>query len=206
MAIWKCKSGSCAVLSRIWILTDLRVFCANFLDEKMRLCYVLRFFQVCKGGGSPFHTYIHRNHHQSFWVIRCLGLREHRVVWIFQSCCFQQLFKLLISWAIIGRLPAFLSASDGWVISKRIDQFLLRRQTGSAAWFSDVFVRTAAADGVFKLDSVHLSLHFPKYSKICWRLGNCTEDWVVSGSYRKWLTQHPSDVLTPSLTTDCWWP
>ena len=28
-------------------MTDLLVFCANFLGEKMRLCYFLRFFQVC---------------------------------------------------------------------------------------------------------------------------------------------------------------
>ena len=31
-------------------MTDLRVFCANFLGEKMRLCYFLRFFQVCELG------------------------------------------------------------------------------------------------------------------------------------------------------------
>ena len=48
MAIWWCNLGSYAVLLRIWILTDLRIFCANFLDEEMRLCYVLRFFQVCQ--------------------------------------------------------------------------------------------------------------------------------------------------------------
>ena len=43
-AIWRFNY---AVLSRIWILTDLRVFCANFWGEKMRLCYFSRFLQVC---------------------------------------------------------------------------------------------------------------------------------------------------------------
>ena len=46
MAISWCNSGSYAVLSRIWILSDLRVFCAYFVGENMRLCYFLRFFQV----------------------------------------------------------------------------------------------------------------------------------------------------------------
>ena len=47
-----------AVLSRISILTDLRVFCANFGSEKMRLCYFLRFFHVWVGedcGGAAGH-------------------------------------------------------------------------------------------------------------------------------------------------------
>ena len=35
------------VLSQISILADLRVFCANFGGEKMRLCY---FYVFCKSG------------------------------------------------------------------------------------------------------------------------------------------------------------
>ena len=44
----KAKLGSYAVLSRISILADLRVFCANFGSEKMGLCYFLHFFHVCQ--------------------------------------------------------------------------------------------------------------------------------------------------------------
>ena len=40
------KLGSYAVLSRISILADLRVFCANFGSEKMGLCYFLHFLHV----------------------------------------------------------------------------------------------------------------------------------------------------------------
>ena len=36
-------TGNYAVLSRIWILSDLRIFCANFLSYKVRL----RFLHVC---------------------------------------------------------------------------------------------------------------------------------------------------------------
>ena len=44
MAIWRFNY---AVLSRIWILTKWRVFCANFMGEQMCLCYFSRFLQVC---------------------------------------------------------------------------------------------------------------------------------------------------------------
>ena len=42
----KVKLGSYSVLSRISILADLRVFCANFGSEKMGLCYFLHFLHV----------------------------------------------------------------------------------------------------------------------------------------------------------------
>ena len=35
-----------AVLSQIWIVSDLRAFCAKFLSHKMCLCYFLRFLHV----------------------------------------------------------------------------------------------------------------------------------------------------------------
>ena len=40
--------GIYAVLSWISLLADLCVFCANFRDTKMRLCYFLRFLHVWK--------------------------------------------------------------------------------------------------------------------------------------------------------------
>ena len=46
------KLGSYAVLSRISILADLRVFCANFGSEKMGLCYFLHFLHVCAQSGA----------------------------------------------------------------------------------------------------------------------------------------------------------
>ena len=41
------SDGYDAVMSRISILADLRVFCANFGSEKMGLCYFLHFLHVC---------------------------------------------------------------------------------------------------------------------------------------------------------------
>ena len=38
--------GRYAVLSRIWIMSDLRGFCAIVLSHKVRLCYFLRFLHV----------------------------------------------------------------------------------------------------------------------------------------------------------------
>ena len=38
MAFWWCNSGICAVLLRSWILSDLRVFCADFVGPKVRWC------------------------------------------------------------------------------------------------------------------------------------------------------------------------
>ena len=45
ITIWRCNSGSYAVLSRIWILMDLRVFCAIFLGEK---CACAIFYALSK--------------------------------------------------------------------------------------------------------------------------------------------------------------
>ena len=63
--------GSYAVLSWISLLADLRVFCANFRDTKMRLCYFLRYLHVCTVVQSvhiemtPSQSY--RKHKNELW-------------------------------------------------------------------------------------------------------------------------------------------
>ena len=47
--------GNYAVLSQIQSLLDLRLFCANFLSQIVRLCSFLRFLQVWVRGRVQFH-------------------------------------------------------------------------------------------------------------------------------------------------------
>ena len=46
--------GRYAVLSRIWVMSDLRGFCAIVLSHKVRLCYFLRFLHVWPS--TTFHS------------------------------------------------------------------------------------------------------------------------------------------------------